>query len=308
MCAHVSLQPRRRREALLTEQAAVWLLSGVCPDVHVEVGGAPEPPLAVGAGIRPFSCVDAFVEEELTGGEEGLPALRALVGSLPCVSQVVPDKRGRLGEPLPTPGACKWTLSCVRIEVLALSSLGFKALGALRAAERPKVTVAALMPHQLSVCEEALLAGGADVRPLACVDSLVACEAGQLGEALLAVGALEWPLAVVSQQVPVQDLELREALPTLCAGERTLPGVDLPVLIEKPHVCEVFPTLARKRPLAGVFHLVSLEVRRPAVDLLTQGAFVLTPHHVPLPVPQPLQDATKALATFLAFVLTALFL
>lgn len=57
-----------------------------------------------------------------------------------------------------------------------------------------------------------------------------------------------------------------------------------------------------------MFHLVSLEVRRSAVNLVTQGAFVLTPRHMPLPVPQPLKDATEALATFLAFVLTAPFL
>ncbi len=158
------------------------------------------------------------------------------------------------------------------------------------------------------MCEERLLAGGAEVRPLACVDSFVARKAGQLGEALLTVGALEGPLAVVSQQVPVKDLELREALPTLCAGVGTLPGVDLPVLIQKPHMREAFPTLAGKWPLTGVFHLVPLEVRRSAVYLLTQGAFVLTPHHVPLPVPQPLQDATEALTTFLALVLTAPFL
>lgn len=68
----------------------MWLLPGVCPDVHVEVGGAPEPPLAVGAGIRSFACVDPFVEEQLTGGEEGLSTLGALVRPLPCVSQVVP--------------------------------------------------------------------------------------------------------------------------------------------------------------------------------------------------------------------------
>lgn len=220
----------------------------------------------------------------------------------------MPDERGRLGKPLPAPGACKGTLSCVCVEVFALSSLGFKALGALWTVERPEVTVAALMPHQLSVREESLLAGGAEVWPLACVDSFVACEAGQLGEALLAVGALERPLAVVSQQVSVKDLQLREALPALCAGIRTLPGVDLPVLVQKPHVREAFPALACKRPLTRVFHLVSLEVRRSAVYLLTLGAFVLTLHHMALPVPQPLQDATEALATFLTCVLTALVL
>lgn len=155
--------------------------------------------------------------------------------------------------------------------------------------------------------EERLLAGGADVRPLACVDSFVAREAGELGEALLAVGALKRPLAVVGQQVPVKDLELREALPALRARVGTLPGVDLLMLVQKPHVREAFPTLARKRPLTSVFHLVPLEVRRSTVDLLALGAFVLTPHHVPLPVPHPLQDATEALATFLAFVLTVPF-
>lgn len=226
------------------------------------------------------------------------------MGPLPRVSQVVSDERGRLGEPLPATGARKRPLSCVRIEVFALSSLGFEALQAMWATERPEVTVAALMPYQLSVCEERLLAGGTEVRPLARVDSFMAREAGQLGEALLAVGALERPLAVVSQQVPVEDLQLCEALSALCAGVRTLPGVDLLVLIQQPHMREAFPTLAGKRPLTGVFHLVSLEVRRSAVYLLAQGAFVLTPDHVPLPVLQPLQDATEALATFLAFVLT----
>lgn len=305
MRARVSLQPCRCREALLTQHTAVRLLAGVHSNVHVEVGGAPEPPLAVGAGIRLIPGVGPFVEEQLTRREEGLPALGALVGPFPCMSQVMPDERGRLGKCLLALGAGKWTLSCVCIEVFALSSLGFKALGALRAAERPEVAVAALMPHQLSVCEESLLAGGAEVRPLACVGSFVACEAGQLGEALLAVGALEGPLAIVSQQVSVEDLQLCEALPTLCAGIRTLPGVDLPMLVQKPHVREAFPTLASERPLARVFHLVSPEVRRSAVYLLTDGALVLALHHVPLPVPQPLQDAIKALATFLAGVLTA---
>lgn len=161
------------------------------------------------------------------------------------------------------------------------------------------------MPRQLSVREESLLAGGAEVRPLACVGSSVACEAGQLGEALLALAALEGPLAIVSQQVSVKDLQLCEALSTLCAGIRTLPGVDLPVLVQKPHVREAFPTLARERPLARVFHLVSPEVRRSAVYLLTQGAFVLMLHNMPLPVSQPFQNATEALATFLAGVLAA---
>lgn len=68
------------------------LLPGVCPDVHVEVRGAPEPPLTVGAGVGSFSCVDPLVEEQLTRGEEGLPALGALVGPFPRVSQVVPDE------------------------------------------------------------------------------------------------------------------------------------------------------------------------------------------------------------------------
>lgn len=304
----MSLQPRRSRETLLTEQTAVWLLPGVCSDVHVEVGGAPEPPLAVGAGIRPLSCVDPLVEEELAGGEEGLPALGALVRPLPRVGQVVSDERGRLGEPLPATAARERSLSRVCVEVFALSSLGFEALWALWASERLEVAMAALVPRQLSVREERLLAGGADVRPLARVDSLVAREAGQLGEALLAVGALERSLAVVSQQMPVEDLELREALSALCAWVRTLPGVNLLVLIQKPHVRETFPTLAGERTLAGVFHLVPLEVRRSAVYLLTHGALVLMPHQVSLPVLQTLQDATEALPTFLAFVLTAFFL
>lgn len=196
----------------------------------------------------------------------------------------------------------------MRVEVFTLSSLCFKALGALWTAKRSKVTVAALMPCQLSVCEESLLAGCAQVRPLASVDSFMANEAGHLGEALLTVGASERPLAIVSQQVPVEDLTLREALPTLCAGVWTLAGVDLPVLIQKPNVCETFPALTCKWPLTSVFHLVSLEVRRPAVYLLTQGAFVLMPHNMFLPVPKPLQDTNEALATFLAFVLTPPFL
>lgn len=304
----MSLQPRRGGETLLTELAAVWLLPGVCSDVHVEVGGAPEPPLTVGAGVRPLSSVDALVEEELARGKEGLPALGALVGPLPRVSQVMSDERGRLGEPLAAMGARKWTLPRVRVEVFALSSLGLKALRALRTSVRPEVAVAALVPRQLSVREERLLAGGAEVRPLARVGSFVAREAGQLGEALLTAGALEGSLAVVRQPVPVQDLELREALSTLRAGVRTIPGVDLLVLVQEPHVREAFPALAGERPLAGVLHLVSLEVGRSAVYLLTHGAFELMPDHVSLPVPHPLQDAAEALATFLAFVPTAPFL
>lgn len=213
--------------------------------------------------------MNPFVEKELARGEEGLPALGTLVGPFARVSQVMSDQRGRLGEPLPTTGACKRTLSRVCVEVFTLSPLGFKALRTLWTTERPEVTVTALMPHQLSMCEERLLAGGADVRPLTCVGSFMACKAGQLGEALLTVGALERPLAVVSQQVPVKDLELCEALPTLCAGVWTLPGVDLLVLIQKPHMREAFPTLAGKWPLTGVFHLVPLEIRRSAVYLLT---------------------------------------
>ncbi len=89
MCAYVSLQSCGCREALFTEQAAVWLLPSVCSHVHVEVRGAPEPPLAVGAGVRSFSCVDPSVEEELTRGEKGLPTLGALVGPFSSVSQVM---------------------------------------------------------------------------------------------------------------------------------------------------------------------------------------------------------------------------
>lgn len=114
------------------------------------------------------------------------------------------------------------------------------------------------MSDQLSMCEERLLAGGAQVRPLTRVDSLVACEAGQLGEVLFTVGALERPLAVVSQQMPVEDLELCEALSTLCTGVWTLPGVDLLVLIQKPHMREAFPTLTGKWLLTCVFHLMPL--------------------------------------------------
>lgn len=256
----MSLQPRRRREALLTEQAAVRLLPSVCSGVHVEVGRAPEPPLAVGAGIRPFSRVDPFVQEQLTRREEGLSALGALVGPLACVCQIVPHEGGRLGETLPTARAHKWTLAGVRVEVFALRTLGLKALGALGATEGPKVAVAALMSAQLSVCEECLLAGDADVWPLTCVDSLVACEAGQLGEALLTVGALERSLTIVGQQVPVKYLKLREALPTLGTRVRPLPGVDLLVLIQEPHMCEAFAALTGKRPLTGVIHLVSLQI------------------------------------------------
>lgn len=90
----MSLEPCGRREALLTEQTAVWLLPGVCAHVHVEVGGAPEPPVAVGTGIGSFSRVDAFVNQQLSRGEKGLFTLRAPVGPLPCVSQVMPDERG----------------------------------------------------------------------------------------------------------------------------------------------------------------------------------------------------------------------
>lgn len=133
-------------------------------------------------------------------------------------------------------------------------------------------------------------------------------KARQLGEALLTVRALERSLATVSQHVPVKYLKLCETLPAFCTRVRTLPGVDLLVLVPEPHMREAFATLTSKWPLPCVFHLVSLEVRRSAVDLLTQGAFVLTHHHVLLPVPQPLQDATEALVTFLAFVLTTHFL
>lgn len=131
MCSHVSSQPRRCREALLTQQTAVWLLTSVHSDMHVEVRGAPEPPVTIGAGIRLFSCVDPFVKEELTRSEEGLLTLGALVRPFPSVSQVMPDERGRLGKPLAAPGAFKWTLACVCVEVLTLSSLGLKALRAL---------------------------------------------------------------------------------------------------------------------------------------------------------------------------------
>lgn len=68
---------------------------------------------------------------------------------------------------------------------------------------------------------------------------------------------------------------------------------------------EALPALACKWPLTRVFQPVSLEVRCPAVYLLTQGPFVLVLHHMPLPEPQLLQDPAAALATFLAGVLTA---
>lgn len=144
--------------------------------------------------------------------------------------------------------------------VFALSALGFKVFGALRAAEGSEVGVAALVSHQLAMCEEALLAGAAQKRPLACVDPLVAREAGELCEALLTVRALERLLAIVSQHVSVENLELCEAFAALCTGVWTLSGVDLSVLIQKPHMCEAFPTLAGKRPLTCMFHLVSLQV------------------------------------------------
>lgn len=131
MCLHMSFQPCRCREALITQLTAVWLLTSVHSDVHVEVRGAPEPPVTIGAGIRLFSCVDPFVKEELTRSEEGLLTLGALVRPFPSVSQVMPDERCRLGKPLATPGAFEWTLTRVCVEVLTLSSLGFKALGAL---------------------------------------------------------------------------------------------------------------------------------------------------------------------------------
>lgn len=107
--------------------------------------------------------------------------------SLPRVSQVMSDERGGLGEPLSAAAAFERVLAYVAVEVFTLSTLGFKALRALRTAEGPEVAVDALVPHKLSVSEKGLLAGDAEVWPLPCVDSLVACEAGQLGEALLAV-------------------------------------------------------------------------------------------------------------------------
>lgn len=109
----------------------------------------------------------------------------------------------------------------------------------------------------------------------------------------------------MSQEVPVKDLELREALSALCTGVGTLSAVGLLVLIQKPHVGEAFPTLTWKWPLTCVFHMVSLQVRGSAIELLTHGTFVLTPYDVPLPVPQPIQDAAKALTAFLAFILSA---
>lgn len=109
----------------------------------------------------------------------------------------------------------------------------------------------------------------------------------------------------MSQEVPVKDLELREALSALCTGVGTLFAVGLLVLIQKPHVGEAFPTLTWKWPLTCVFHMVSLQVRGSAIELLTHGTFVLTPYDVPLPVPQPIQDAAKALTAFLAFILSA---
>lgn len=156
----------------------MWLLASVRSDVHVEVRGAPEPPLAIGTGIRPFSSVDPFVEEKLTRGQEGLATLGALVRAFPCVSQVMPYERRRLGKPLSALGTCERLLPCVCVEVFTMSPLGFKALGTLRTAERPQVTVAALMPHQLPVREESLVAGGAKVRPFTCVSSFVSREAG----------------------------------------------------------------------------------------------------------------------------------
>lgn len=147
----MSLKPRRCRKALLTKLAAVRLLPSVCSNVHAEVGGAPEPPLTVGAGIRPFPRVDPFVEKKLTRGEESLAALGTLVRPFPRVSQIMPDERCRLGKPLSTKSTRKRTLPCVDVEVFTLGTLGFKALWTMWATEWPKVAVGALVSYQLSM-------------------------------------------------------------------------------------------------------------------------------------------------------------
>lgn len=108
----------------------------------------------------------------------------------------------------------------------------------------------------------------------------------------------------MAQPVSGEDLELTEGLAAPGADVRTLPAVDTPVFVQEPHVRETPPTLAGERPHACVFHLVPPEVRGATVDPLALGAPVLPPHHVALPVPQAIQDAGEALATFLTFVLT----
>lgn len=65
----------------------------VCSDVHGKARGAPEPPVAVGAGRRSFSEVDLVVEQRLTRVEEGLVALGALTRMLPCRSQAMQYER-----------------------------------------------------------------------------------------------------------------------------------------------------------------------------------------------------------------------
>lgn len=203
-------------------------------------------------------------------------------------------------------GARVRALACVAVQVLDLRALGFKALGALRAAEGSGGGVGELVSPQLSISEEGFLTGGAGVRPLTCVGSLVTRQTGQLGEASLAEQTLKRLLAAVSQSVSGEDLELTEGLAALGADVRTLPAVDPPVFVQEPHVREAPPTRAGKRPHACVFHVVPPEVRGAAVELLALGAPVLPSHHVALPVPQAIQDAGEALATFLTFVPTVL--
>lgn len=164
------------------------------------------------------------------------------------------------------------------------------------------------VPPQPYGCQEAFPTEQTAVGLLPGVRCSVHVEVGGAPEALLTERTLKGLRSAVDQQVPVQGLQLGEALGALGADVRPPPGVGLPVLVQKPRVREALPTLAGERPCARVLHLVSLEVRGAAVDLVAQGALVPASHHVALSVSQPLQDAAEALATFLTSVPATLLL
>lgn len=102
--------------------------------------------------------MEAAVEEQLAGGEEGSAAAGAPVGALPGVRQIETRERSQLGEALSAVGARVRALAWA-VQVFRLRAFGFKALGALRAAEGSEGGVGELVSPKLPVSQEGLLIG-----------------------------------------------------------------------------------------------------------------------------------------------------
>lgn len=97
--------------------------------------------------------------------DEGFPALRAAVRSLPAVRALVDPQAALLREPLPTLSAAVRLLPRVRPVVYAEVGQTLKALAAHRAPEGSLPLVALLVQPELMQAAEGLPALGAAVAP-----------------------------------------------------------------------------------------------------------------------------------------------